>query len=133
MPAASPVVLQRPGFQRGFNGLSPAVPRHAPVCGGSCWPAQPLAQPLACHVHSCGWVLPPQGAKPAAEVSELVRRMEEAESAAAVAEASTAALQLRAGEAERSLEEARLQRQRQLADITNLRWPAWDHAWRVRG
>jgi hypothetical protein len=78
-------------------------------------------------------VLPPQGAKPAAEVSELVRRMEEAESAAAVAEASTAALQLRAEEAERSLEEARLQRQRQLADITNLRWPAWDHAWRVRG
>lgn len=63
----------------------------------------------------------PQGAKPAAEVAELVRRMEEAESAAAAAELSTSALQLRAEEAERSLEETRLQRQRQLADITNLR------------
>ncbi len=61
------------------------------------------------------------GSKSAAEVEEVMRRMDAAESNAAQAEAAAAGLTVRAEEAERKLAEGAQQRQRQLADITNLR------------
>jgi hypothetical protein len=62
------------------------------------------------------------GSKTAAEVEALYARLDAAESAAARADDSTAALTLRAEEAERRAAEALAQRQRHLADLTSLRW-----------
>jgi hypothetical protein len=62
------------------------------------------------------------GSKTAAEVEALYARLDGAEAAAARADDNTAALTLRAEEAERRTAEALAQRQRHLADLTSLRW-----------
>jgi hypothetical protein len=62
------------------------------------------------------------GSKTAAEVEQLYARLDAAEAAAAKLDGATAALSAKAEEAERKLQALVLQKQRHLADITNLRY-----------
>jgi hypothetical protein len=64
----------------------------------------------------------PRANPPHTKVEEMTARLEEAERGVARAEDERATLVSRAEEAERASRDAAAQRQRQLADVTNLRW-----------